>query len=371
MAHKIHESHTTLDMAFQETLTSGYLDTAAQRRVLKSLSRVADDVLAAKSLSQKTRLLIRKVTFQPEPPHQGLYLWGGVGRGKTFLMDLFFDWVPIEEKRRLHFHRFISFVHHRLTELRGQSNPLLQVAIELSRDIRLLCFDEFFVSDIGDAMILSELLAGLFHQGIYLVATSNIQPDRLYEDGLHRDRFFPAIELIKQYNEILEIAGQIDYRLSALRESELYRLVYPTTYQTIAEDQALLVSHERIRTTPLKILNREIETAFHTDGVVGFRFYDLCETPRSALDYIEIASLFHTLLIYDIPVLTPRLENAARRFIALIDELYDRRVNVLFCAQQSVETLYQGKSLETAFERTRSRIFEMQTEKYLSQGHKP
>ena len=362
---------TPLAKAYEKDLVDGHLDDPIQRRALQSLSRVADDLSTVNSISHSVKSILGKIICIPSLPHRGLYLWGGVGRGKTYLMDLFFEWVPLNQKKRLHFHRFMSFVHTRLRELRGQPSPLHKVAAEFSRDTRLLCFDEFFVSDIGDAMILSELLAGLFEHEVFLIATSNTKPDRLYEDGLHRDRFLPAIALIKQHNEILELAGPTDYRLATLRRSELYRLVYPVTEETIKEDQSLLVPHERLNTSALNILNRDIQTVFHTNGVAAFRFDDVCETPRNAADYIEIASLFHTVVIYDIPTLTLEKENAARRFIALVDEFYERRVNAIFCAEEPVETLYQGHRLLAEVERTKSRIFEMQSEQYLSQPHRP
>ena len=361
----------SLGNAYERGLTDGYVDDPIQRHALTNLARVADDLYAEHMISQKILLVLRRVVGSSPPPHRGLYLWGGVGRGKTYLMDLFFDWIPEKRKKRMHFHRFMSFVHSRLTELRGRPSPLRIVASEFARDTRLLCFDEFFVSDIGDAMILSELLAGLFEQRVFLVATSNTHPDDLYADGLHRDRFLPAIHLMNRHLEAHELSGNTDYRLATLSRQKLYRLTYPASDQDVQADQSLLVPHESIQTSPLTILDREIRTVFHTNGVVAFRFEDLCQSPRHVDDYIEIASLFHTVVIYDIPTLTPTLENAARRFIALVDEFYERKVNTVFSAQQPLESLYQSPQLINEFERTKSRIFEMQSEQYLSQPHRP
>ena len=303
---------------------------------------------------------------------KGLYLWGAVGRGKTYLMDCFYECLPLAEKQRLHFHHFMQMVHARLKALPDQEDPLRLVARHFSAQARVLCFDELFVSDIGDAMLLGRLLQYLFDDGVTLMATSNIPPDVLYRDGLQRERFLPAIRSLKQHTYVLHLDGGSDYRLRHLEKTRLYYV--PAGAEADSHLQAFfrqLSGGVHTSTAPLLINDREIPVKEHVDGVVWFGFRDICSGPRSAADYIEIARAWHTVLISDIPVLDADLEDEARRFVALVDEFYDRRVKLAVSAAVPLEHLYTGKRLTFEFQRTTSRLTEMQSREYLCAPHLP
>ncbi len=307
------------------------------------------------------------------PAPKGLYLWGGVGRGKTYLMDLFYECLPASVgKRRSHFHRFMRSAHERLRVLRNEPDPLRLLAAEWAQEARVLCFDEFFVSDIADAMILSGLLHGLIEEGVTLVATSNIQPRGLYADGLQRERFLPAIDLIEANTRILNVDGGIDYRLRLLSQAPIYH--YPAN----AEAEARLAESfeklcpEREHAAPILELNhREIPARGVGDGVLWAGFDALCEGPRSQDDYVEIAKQFHTVLLSGIPIMDRDREDAARRFIALVDEFYDRGVKLIISAMADIEWLYRGSRNLFEFRRTASRLREMQSHDYLALPHRP
>jgi|TARA_B100001964_G_scaffold243101_1_gene320033 cell division protein ZapE len=305
-------------------------------------------------------------------PPKGLYLWGGVGRGKTYLMDLFYESLPMREKSRTHFHRFMRSVHIRLRELQGEKDPLQQVALEFSNRYRILCFDEFFVSDITDAMILATILDVLLARGVVLVATSNIEPAHLYENGLQRRKFLPAIELIETNTSVLNVDGGIDYRLRALEMAEIYH--FPLDE---AADKGLMASFmaispdEGMDGIELDIENRSIRSRRCGDGVAWFEFDDICAGPRSQNDYIELARIFQTILISNVPCFGYKTEDKARRFISLVDELYDRNVKLILSAAEPAIALYQGELLEFEFQRTQSRLQEMQSHEYLAREHKP
>lgn len=303
---------------------------------------------------------------------KGLYIWGGVGRGKTYLMDLFFECLPFKEKQRTHFHRFMQYVHAELTLLQGQKNPLDKLADLISSKARVLCFDEFFVLDIGDAMILAGLLDALFKRHVVLVTTSNINPDGLYENGLQRQRFIPAIELLKKHTTVFELASGLDYRLRSLERANLY--LCPITAETDSELSAKFVELTRASDSDeeggeLIILDRPIKTRRHAGDIAWFEFDELCGGPRSAFDYIELAKLFHTIIIGNLPVMGDAENDRARRFVSLIDELYDRRVKLVISAEARIEALYSGQGLAFAFERTQSRLLEMQSHEYLCYAH--
>lgn len=313
-----------------------------------------------------------KVGSPPEKPARGLYLWGGVGRGKTFLMDIFFESLPIEKKSRTHFHRFMQSVHKELTLLQGHKNPLEMLAGSIARESKVLCFDEFFVLDIADAMILSGLLEELFNCGVILVTTSNIDPDGLYENGLQRERFLPAIELIKSHTTVTEIQTSTDYRLRSLSQAKLYLVPNDAGSSKELASHFSKLTQDRGLNNPdsqLLILDRSISTRCMSGDVVWFDFDALCAGPRSAFDYVEIAKLFHTVLISNIPQMSDATDDVARRFVSLIDELYDRRVKLIVSAAVSIESLYSGKGLAFAFERTTSRLLEMQSHEYLCTAH--
>ncbi|MGM3163100.1 cell division protein ZapE [Dickeya undicola] len=306
-------------------------------------------------------------------PVQGLYMWGGVGRGKTWLMDLFFHSLPSERKLRLHFHRFMLRVHEELNQLQGQENPLEKVADGFKAQTDILCFDEFFVSDITDAMLLAELLRALFSRGIALVATSNIPPDELYRNGLQRARFLPAIELIKRHCDVLNVDAGIDYRLRTLTQAHLY--LTPNNADTDAEMQAMfrrLSGRDFSQPGPvLEINHRPLTTLSAGDGVLAVDFATLCLEARSQNDYIALSRLYHTVLLHHVPVMEVKDENAARRFLALVDEFYERRVKLIMSAQATMFEIYQGEHLKFEYQRCLSRLQEMQSEEYLRQPHLP
>ena len=302
----------------------------------------------------------------------GLYLWGGVGRGKTYLMDLFFECLPFDAKLRLHFHRFMLRVHNDLRRLAGAPNPLSEVADGMAREARVLCFDEFFVSDIGDAMILGELIGALFDRGVTLVATSNIEPRRLYENGLQRRRFLPAIERIERHMQILRLDGATDHRLRVLSDADTYhRPADAVAERRLAECFAALAPQPPRDAARLEVNGRVLQTRRATDDVAWFDFAELCEGPRSQNDYVELSREFHAVVVSGVPAFGAEREDAARRFIGLIDELYDRNVKLVLSAEAGIDELYRGERLGTEFERTASRLREMQSLDYLGRSHKP
>ena len=305
------------------------------------------------------------------PAATGLYLWGGVGRGKTYLMDLFYECLPFKAKHRMHFHRFMLRVHGELTELQGVPNPLAHVAERIAEEGRVFCFDEFSVSDIGDAMILGELLGALFDRRVTVVATSNVEPSRLYENGLQRRRFLPAIERIESHMKILRIVDGIDYRLRVLASADTY--LHPASEETdrrLAASFAVLAPHAETGTS-IEVNGRRIQTRGAGDGAAWFDFRHICDGPRSAADYIEVSREFHTVLVSDVPRFDADSEDLARRFIALVDEFYDRGVNLVLSAACDIDCLYRGQLLRMEFERTRSRLREMRSSEYLGRMHTP
>ncbi len=305
-------------------------------------------------------------------PIRGLYMWGDVGRGKTWLMDMFFDCLPLREKMRTHFHRFMYLIHEQLRSLENEADPLLIVARRLSKRTRVICFDEFFVSDITDAMLLGTLLEALFQRGVTLVATSNAAPDDLYRDGLQRARFLPAIEQIKKHTQVFHLASDTDYRLRLLEQAEIYHSPLDTvSRQNMTRYFESLAGEHATAGEALVIANRPINTVRCADGVVWFDFLDICDGPRSQVDYIEIAREHHTVLVSAVPQFTPLIEDQARRFIALVDEFYDRNVKLILSSAVPAQDLYQGKRLAFEFQRTLSRLIEMQSHAYLARPHLP
>lgn len=314
--------------------------------------------------------------FFPRPivPVQGLYFWGGVGRGKTYLMDNFYESLPFERKMRAHFYRFMKRVHEELKSLDNEKNPLEIVADRIAKEALVICFDEFFVSDITDAMILATLLDGLFRRGVSLVTTSNIIPDGLYKDGLQRARFLPAIALLNQHTQVVNVDGGTDYRLRSLEQAELYHYpldesadqsLYKSFYSLVPDKEEITKGRQ------LEVEGRHIECRYHAEDVVWFDFEALCDGPRSQNDYIELAKEYHAVLISDIPELTVRKEDQARRFINLVDEFYDRSVKLIISADKPLHEIYEGRRLRFEIERTVSRLLEMQSHEYLARPHKP
>ena len=358
---------------------------AAQELAIKKLDDLFDRLLAQQSLSIKDRFLsslgraiARLVGRTPSSsPERGLYFWGGVGRGKTYLMDMFYDALPGDAKLRIHFHRFMRRVHQELATLADTKNPLEVVADRIAAEAKVICFDEFFVSDITDAMILAGMFEALFKRGVCLVATSNIAPDGLYKDGLQRSRFLPAIALIKHHTEVLNIDGGIDYRLRTLERTELYYTPLDTGAdasllqsfeQLVPQRESQAVSHKK--DTRIEIEGRHIDARYLADDVVWFDFDAICDGPRSQNDYIEIAKEFHAVLISDVPQMGPQNEDRARRFINLVDEFYDHNIKLVLSAAVNLPDLYQDGRLAFEFQRTCSRLQEMQSHDYLAAAHK-
>ena len=305
-------------------------------------------------------------------PQRGVYLWGGVGRGKTWLMDLFFHSLPFAQARRSHFHRFMHDVHSELKGLQGQAAPLEQLAERVAQNTRVLCFDELFVADIADAMILGGLFGGLFERGMTLVATSNVRPGELYQNGLQRPRFVPAIELIERNVEVVAVAGATDYRLRQLTQAGTYLpAAAPDTVRRLAALFDELAGDADLADAGIEIEGRRIPVVRQSDCAVWFDFAALCAGPRSQDDYIEIARNYQSVIVSDVPVLDAHYEDEARRFIALVDELYDRNVNLIVSAAAAPAELYRGERLTQQFERAASRLSEMQSEEYLAREHRP
>ena len=349
---------------YRQELAAGRLvDDAAQRQAVALL-----DDLHRRLEARKPR---RPWPFRrPAGPEQGLYLWGGVGRGKTMLMDLFHDCLAVG-KLRMHFHRFMRRVHDDLHALHGARDPLRRVAAGLADRARVLCFDEFFVADIGDAMILGELFRNLFDRGVTLVATSNVQPALLYENGLQRRRFLPAIAALEKHTLVHRMDGTVDHRLRTLARAEIYR--WPLDEEAdagLAESFVTLAPGRSAACVDIEVNGRNIRARRRADGVVWFESAELCEGPRSANDYIELARCHNAVLLSNLKSFDSTREDAARRFISLVDEFYDRNVKLIVSAEVPVADLYGGARHRREFERTRSRLMEMQSLAYLASSHK-
>ncbi|MFK7160964.1 cell division protein ZapE [Marinospirillum sp. MEB164] len=343
----------------------------AQRHAVEQLQRLYDDLLAVPPA--KKGVLARWIGGTKKAPSiQGLYFWGGVGRGKTYLVDTFFDALPFEQKMRNHFHRFMQRVHAELKHFAGQSDPLRHVARKLAGEIRVLCLDEFFVKDITDAMILGNLMEALFAEGVVLVTTSNIVPDDLYKDGLQRARFLPAIDLLKKHTQVVNVDSGVDYRLRTLTQAQIYH--YPLDEQaeaTLQQSYEAMVRVEGAFNQAVEINGRPIIAKRVHDQIAWFEFDALCDGPRSQYDYIELSKIFHTVLISNVPQLGREKDDQTRRFINLIDEFYDRQVKVIITAAVSIDQIYTGGNLAFEIARTQSRLLEMQSHEYLAREHKP
>ena len=351
----------------RECARLGYKPDPAQTKVVALFDELRDRLIAAKPKRLLGKLLSGGKQYELQ---RGLYVWGGVGRGKTWLMDLFFQSLPFRDKQRSHFHRFMQSVHDELKKHKEQADPLDLVADRIAQKARILCFDELFVTDIADAMLLGNLFRGLFKRGVTLVATSNVAPDDLYKDGLQRARFVPAIRLLKEHTQVIHMDGGADYRLRLLERAHTWFDTRATASSAELEKLFDAIAPEPGATDTTLILNhRRLRAHRHADGAIWFAFKELCEGPRGQADYIEIARCYHTVFLTDVPVLGPDAENAARRFISLVDEFYDRAVKLIVAAAAPVPELYRGSKLTFEFERTQSRLVEMQSQDYLSRPH--
>lgn len=345
---------------------------AAQENAVRHLQRLYDDLIAADSA--KSGLLGKLFGKKPQGPVKGLYFWGGVGRGKTYLVDTFFDALPLEQKMRTHFHRFMKRVHEEMKTLKGEKNPLTIIGKRFADEARVICFDEFFVSDITDAMILATLLEELFKNGVSLVATSNIVPDGLYKDGLQRARFLPAIALLKEHTTVVNVDSGVDYRLRALEQAELYHwplggeveVCLRKSFKSLLPDCIQAVENEA-----LMIENRVINAVRVCEDVAWFEFRELCDGPRSQNDYIELGKIFHAVILANVEQMGVAKDDMARRFINLVDEFYDRNVKLIISAEVELKDLYTGGRLNFEFQRTLSRLLEMQSHEFLSRPHRP
>ncbi|UAK91084.1 cell division protein ZapE [Enterobacter ludwigii] len=350
-----------------------------QREAVNRLDTIYQELTAKPAESEQSgglkaalgRLLGKKEP-QTHAPVRGLYMWGGVGRGKTWLMDLFYLSLPGTRKQRLHFHRFMLRVHEELTALQGKSDPLEIVADRFKAETDVLCFDEFFVSDITDAMLLGGLMKALFARGITLVATSNIPPDELYRNGLQRARFLPAIDAIKQHCDIMNVDAGVDYRLRTLTQAHLW--LSPLNDETTQQMDKLwlaLAGAKRTHAPELEINHRPLQTLGVENQTLAVSFATLCVDARSQHDYIALSRLFHTVMLLNVPVMTPLMESEARRFIALVDEFYERHVKLVVSAEVPLYEVYKGERLKFEFQRCLSRLQEMQSEEYLKLQHMP
>ena len=353
----------TVRSTYEAALTErGYTTDPAQQRAIAALERCAQEWTQYK---QRRSNVLKKVFAKPQIP-RGVYMFGGVGRGKSFLMDCFYNAVPIRRKTRLHFHEFMREVHRELRELQGTQNPLDALGLRMAKRYKLICFDEFHVADVTDAMILHRLLDALFKAGVGFVTTSNFHPDGLYPDGLHRDRILPAIELLKTRLEVINVDDGTDYRQHSLAVVDLYRM--PLGPETEA---AIEATFERLAETAdqdpvLMIEARQIRAVRRAGGVIWFDFRTLCGGPRSQNDYLELASQFHTVLLSNVPQMAVRQASEARRFTWLVDVLYDRRVNLVISAAVPPEQLYTEGPMSHEFPRTVSRLVEMQSAEFLA-----
>ena len=326
----------------------------------------------SRSIGQKLRAQLRWLPVPPtDTPVRGLYLWGGVGRGKTMLMDMLFESLHPSFAERTHFYRFMRQIHAQLRRIKKRSDPLEAVAEKLAARYLVICLDELFVSDIGDAMILAALFDGLFRRGVTLVATSNVPPQELYKDGLQRQRFLPAIKLMQSHMDILYLGGGTDYRLRQLEQAPTYLdSTLPGTGSQLKARFAALAGGTAAGPTILSVEDRPIPALATGAGMVWFEFSDICDGPRSQNDYIELARSYQVIFISNIPVFTRSNENAARRFISAIDEFYDRNVNIVVSAAAAPGALYHGEQLRLEFLRAASRLVEMQTQQYLAGCHR-
>jgi len=357
---------TVLEQYKKELAARGYRSDPAQLRAVEALDRCAREWAGYKEQRSNA---FKKLINRPEIP-RGVYLYGGVGRGKSFLMDCFYTAVPIVRKTRLHFHEFMREVHRELAELQGTVNPLDELGERMARRYRLVCFDEFHVADITDAMILHRLLLALFDNGVGFVTTSNFKPNDLYPNGLHRDRILPAIALLNEKLDVIGVDNGIDYRRRAMEQVELYHTPLGPDADVLMDQAFTRLAESHDENPVLHIEAREIRARRKAGGVVWFDFKTLCGGPRSQNDYLEIATQFHTVLLSDVPQLPVRMASEARRFTWLVDVLYDRRVKLVVSAQVAPEALYKEGPLAHEFPRTVSRLNEMRSAAFLALEHR-
>ncbi len=367
------ETMTPLEIYIKDIKQHGFQQDEAQLEAVQALDKLYHELVQYLNTPVATisgwRRFFSKKTSQAATP-KGLYFWGGVGRGKTYLMDTFFEALPCEKKMRVHFHRFMYRVHDELNSIGDVNDPLELVADRFKAEAEIICFDEFFVSDITDAMILGTLFQALFRRGVVLVATSNIPPHDLYRNGLQRARFLPAIELIQTNCLILNVDSGIDYRLRTLKQAEIYHFPLDRQAKTnLCHYFEQLVGENKQGEICIEINHRQIDIVNSYEGVLHATFKQLCQSARSQNDYIELSRLYNTVLLADVKQMGQLTDDAARRFIALVDEFYERNVKLIISAEVPLEDLYTQGQLEFEFQRCQSRLIEMQSHDYLAKEH--
>lgn len=358
---------TSPKQKYQALLSSGEFEKNAQQEIVVNiLENIYQQLLPR--LQPKT--VFQKLFNKKFQPINGLYLWGSVGVGKTWLMDIFYHCLPEHAKMRLHFHQFMLKIHWQLKQLQHKTDPLKIIAKQIAQNTKVICFDEFFVSDIADAMLLSGLFEALFQEGLTLVTTSNVPPDQLYKGGISRDRFLPAIELLKRYTQVLHIVSATDYRMRQLQDAGVFFMpLGEAARQQMRDCFEALADCAWTQNEILIIANRGIPTIRKGHGIVWFHFRDLCNVPRSQFDYIEIAKSFHTVFLSGVPKLTEEQTNEAIYLIHLIDVFYDAKVKLVMSVNCAIEEIYEKGQMEFEFARTRSRLQEMQSLEYLQEPH--
>ena len=353
----------------------GYSIDPAQQSAIDAFQSCYDSLSQLQSTAPWYGRLFAQLSNQAKDSHQGIYLWGDVGRGKTWLMNLFYDSLPFDQKCRIHFHPFMIDVHKHLDALSreqrvNQKNPLAKIASDYAEQYRVICLDEFIVTNITDAMLLHGLLRALNHHGVMLIMTSNRKPDDLYLNGLQRERFLPAISLIKHTSKVIHLNGELDHRTVLSKSDESLHIIESESDRTKLQQKMMALAGDSIKQNHiLSIHNRPVQTIASGDGVVWFDFNILCHSPRAAQDYIQLAEQFHTLLLSNVPIMDEYMDDKARRFIYLIDALYDKQVKIILSTEARPENLYTGDMLKFAFKRTLSRLIEMQSNQYLSKPH--
>ena len=348
---------------------SGYCEDPSQLHTLYLLDNLQQKIIEQ---DRKTTGFIEKIVGyfdRPQKQTQGIYIWGGVGRGKTFLMDIFYEVLPIKSRKRIHFHRFMQQIHAQIKTADKGGDPILEVAQNLARQFKVLCLDEFVVNDIADAMLVGRLLQALFDHGLILLTTSNTPPERLYEDGLQRENFLPAIDALMRHCQISNLDGGQDYRTLGLRQAKLYQT--PHDEQALRNIHRYVAQHwlERRPQAVLTINSRPLQSEMCAEDMVWFRFAELCKTPRSRFDYLDIACQFSVVIVTGIEAMNDGADDVARRFISMIDVFYDHRVKLICSAEVDVDALYRQQFLAFEFQRTLSRLREMQTSAYMGQSH--
>lgn len=350
----------------------GFQYDKAQENAVTHLDRLYQALIARPAPASGFKKVLSSLLGQKKEAINGLYFWGGVGRGKTYLVDTFYECLPFDNKMRVHFHRFMHRIHEELKALPGVSDPLKVIAKKLADETCIICFDEFFVSDITDAMLLGTLFEELFSHQVILVATSNIVPDELYRNGLQRARFLPAIALINKYCDIVNVDSGIDYRLRTLEQAEIYHYPLDECANVNLDKYFQQLSAEPgTKEKAIEINNRQLQTVEESDGVVYFEFSELCESARSQNDYMEISRIYHTVLLANVTQMSRDNDDAARRFIAMVDEFYERSVKLIISAEVAMESLYTDGGLNFEFKRCLSRLQEMQSHDYLAAEHIP